>query len=426
MSIKLVGQLEPNPVTGQLTMVMRELPQLPIGDWNLRFKGGPNALLTTPSLCGAYAAMSESTPWSGEPPVTSSSSFDITSGPNGTPCSPSQPFGPTFQAATTTNEAGAYDSLTLHVSRADQEEALGTIAIQTPPAVAEMLAGVPLCEEPRAASGTCPTASRIGTVEAEAGPGPDPSHLGGTVYLTGSYGGSSQSLSIVLQVHPDPLELVPVVLRATEQIDAGTGRMDIVSDPLPTIVDGVRLQLKTFALQLERGEFRPSPDGCEPLTVTGAITSVGGISVPISADPLGEAQCKPPQVSPPAQFATVRLARARIVATTGEATVELTCTGTVACSGKLTLTVKGKTRKGRKMRTAMTTIATADFSVLPGKTTDIKLKLDARGRALLRKDRGLKDAVLTVLKSSPAPSKTFTENVRLVRERTAKRGRGRR
>jgi hypothetical protein len=420
VSIKLGGQLESNPLTGQLTMAMRELPRLPISDWKLRFYGGPNALLATPSSCGAYTTTSELTPWSGESSASRSSSFDITSGANGTPCSASQSFGPTFQAASTTNQAGAYDSLTLLVSRADQEEALGTIAIQAPPAVAEMLAGIPPCGEPQAAQGTCSTASEIGAVTAEAGSGPDPSHLSGAVYLTGPYRGSSQGLSIVLPVDPGPFELGTVVVRATEQIDAGTGRMDIVVDPLPTIVDGIRLRLKTFVLQLDRGEFRPKPDGCEPLTVTGTITSVGGSAVAVSTDPLGQAQCNPPRVPPPASTATLRLARTRITTTKGEATVELTCTGTVACGGKLTLTVKAKTRKGRKSRSATTTIATADFSVPPGKTTDIKLKLDARGRALLRTDRGLLDATLTVLKSSPAPSQTSTDRVRLVQKKVAK------
>ena len=426
VSIKLAGQLESNPVTGQLTMVMRELPQIPISDWNLRFKGGANALLTTPSLCGAYTSTSELTPWSGEPSASQSSSFDITSGANGTPCSASQSFDPTLQATSTTNEAGAYDSLALRVSRADQEEALGKVAIQAPPAVAEMLAGIPPCDEPQAAQGTCPTASKIGVVTAEAGTGPDPSQLSGAVYLTGPYGGSSQGLSIVLPVDPGPLELGTVVVRAAEQIDAGTGRMDIVIDPLPTIVAGIRLQLKTFVLQLDRGEFRPNPDGCEPLTVTGTITSTGGSTVAISTDPLGEAQCHPPQAPPPVgsgeppSTATVRLARVRIITMKGEATVELTCTGTVACSGRLTLRVKARTRKGRKVRSATTTIAIVDFSVPAGKTTDVRVKLDARGRALLRTDRGRVNATLAVLQLSPAPSQTFTEKVQLVREKTAK------
>ncbi len=435
VSIKLVGQLEANPLTGQLTIVMSELPQLSISEWSLRLRGGPNALLTTPASCGAYTAIGELTPWSGESSASQSSTFDITSGANGTPCSAAQSFDPTFQASSTTNQAGAYDSLTLSVSRANQEEALGRIAIQAPPAVAEMLAGIPPCGEPQAAQGMCPTASRIGVVSAEAGSGPDPTHLSGAVYLTGPYGGSSQGLSIVMPIDSGPFELGTVVVRATEQIDAGMGRMGIVTDPLPTIVGGIRLQLKTFVLVLDRGEFRTSPDGCEPLAVTSTITSTGGRSVAISTDPLGESECDPPQAPHPAPAAagsgkplgtaTVR-AHPHIATTKGEATVELTCTGTVACSGKLALKVKARTRKGRRTRSERTTIASGDFSVPPGKTADVRLKLDARGRALLRADHGLLDATLTVLKLSPAPSQTSTDRVHLVQKRLAKAPKARR
>lgn len=40
--IKLAGELDPNPVTGQLTLTLRELPQLPISELHLRFFGAAN------------------------------------------------------------------------------------------------------------------------------------------------------------------------------------------------------------------------------------------------------------------------------------------------------------------------------------------------------------------------------------------------
>jgi hypothetical protein len=101
----------------------------------------------------------------------------------------------------------------------------------------------------------------------------------------------------------------------------------------------------------------------------------------------------------------------------GAATFKLTCKGTDMCRGKLTLTVKPRGR-GRKRGSNTTTIGTATFSIPPGKTTTIKLKLYAGGRALLDAAHGRLSANLTVLKAFPVPSQTHTESVQLV-QRTA-------
>jgi hypothetical protein len=427
--VKLASQLEPNPVTGQLTIVLRELPQLPISGVQLHFFGGERALLTTPATCGLATSTSELTPWSGNTGVMASSAFEVDLGPNGTPCSQSRPFSPTFQAGSTaTGEVDAYGSLTLLVTRADQEAQLGTIAIQAPPAVAQMFAGVPPCGEPQAAQGTCPADSEIGIVAARAGPGPDPASLNGTVYLTGPYGGASQGLSIALPVTSGPFELGTVVVRASEQIDPQSGQMMIASDRLPSVVDGVPLQLKALLLKLDRGEFRIDPDGCEPLTVTGTITSTQGGSVKIPTEPLGASAspCPPhqsslPAATPPAgdvsSSGSVSLAGTRITTSRGEATIKLRCAGVSTCHGKLTLTSK---TRGKKRRSRTTTIGTAAFSVPPGKTAAIALRLNPAGRTLLSADHGRLSAALIILKSSPAPSQTHTENVHLVRQLTAK------
>ena len=90
--VRLAGQLEPNPVTGQLTIVLRELPQLPISALELHFFGGERALLSTPPVCGLATSTSVLTPWSGSVGVTTSSAFDINMGMDGTACSAVQPF----------------------------------------------------------------------------------------------------------------------------------------------------------------------------------------------------------------------------------------------------------------------------------------------------------------------------------------------
>jgi hypothetical protein len=431
--IKLAGQMQANQVTGQLTIILRELPQLPISGLELHFFGGARALLSTPPTCGLATTTSTLTPSSGGAAVLASSSFEINSGANGTPCSDPLPFNPTFQATTTTNETGAYDSLKFLVTRADQEEQLSKIAIQAPPAVQEMFTGVPPCVEPQAAQGTCPASSGVGTVVLAVGSGPDPYYLSGGVYLTGAYRGASQGLEIVVPFNAGPFELGTVVARATEQINSQTGQMTIRSDPLPVIVDGIPLRLKGLALQLDRGEFELNPNNCEPPAITGTLTSTQGSSVAISTDPLGTSstQCNPPQtavsvptasgVSP--STGSVSLDSPRITTTSGgKAAVKLTCTGTAICRGKLTLTVKTRGRGKKKTRSETTTIGTVTFSISPGKTAIVKVELNRAGRALLSAGHGRLSASLAILELAPSPESTEVKNVRLVQRKVHGQG----
>jgi hypothetical protein len=431
LRVKAAGQLAPDPGTGRLKIMLGELPQLPISGWKLRFFGGAGALLSTPSVCGLVRSTGELTSWSGSTGATVFSAFEVDSGPNGASCQ-TQPFSPAFQSGTTTaGETDSYGSLTLLVSRTAQEEQLGTIAIQAPPAFQEMFAGVPACGEPQAADGTCPAASEIGNFAARAGPGPRQVGLNGAVYLTGPYGGASHGLSIVLPVDPGPFELGTVVVRASEQIDPQTGRMTILTDRLPSIVDGVPLQLTAILLHFDRGEFRVAPDGCESLTVTGTITGAQGSSVAIATEPLGvpSSSCPPQAALPPVAIPAggksatggVLLDGIRVATTaSGEAAVELACAGTERCSGKLTLMAKSRSKKGRKAK--LQTIGRAVFSIAPGKTATSKLKLNAAGRALLKTDHGRFSASLAVLELAPGHRGTKSETVQIMKQMTPRRG----
>jgi hypothetical protein len=109
-----------------------------------------------------------------------------------------------------------------------------------------------------------------------------------------------------------------------------------------------------------------------------------------------------------------------MVNTSGKATVKLTCTGTGTCTGKLSLTSKVPLRKGKRAKTKTETLGTAGFSISRGKTASVEVPLNAAGRTLLGAAHGHLGAVLTILKSSPVPVQTATENVRLVQLKAAK------
>jgi hypothetical protein len=104
----------------------------------------------------------------------------------------------------------------------------------------------------------------------------------------------------------------------------------------------------------------------------------------------------------------------------GKASVKLACTGTVPCTGKLTLMVTSKDKGKHAKHTKAETIGTAAFSIPAGKTGVVTIKLTAAGRALLKAGHGKLSANLTILKSSPAPASTKRESVQLVQKQATK------
>ena len=157
------------------------------------------------------------------------------------------------------------------------------------------------------------------------------------------------------------------------------------------------------------------------------------LSVPVVAPPPTSTSTSPPAstttaasggvLGATAASGSVSLAGSTItVQRSGEAQVKLACASTTTCSGKLTLTAKVTTRKGKKKQTKTQTIGTATFSIPAGKTVTIKLKLNGTGRALLSAAHGRLGATLTILKTSPAPSNTQTKSVHLAQQKATKKG----
>jgi hypothetical protein len=193
-------------------------------------------------------------------------------------------FSPDFTAGTTNNEAGAFAPFSVSVSRPDGDQMVGAVSVTAPPGVAGMLPQVPLCGEPQAAQGLCPAASLIGHVTVVAGPGPFPVTVdGGQVFLTGPYRGAPFGLSIVVPAVAGPFNLGNVVVRAAVDVDPHTAQVTVVSGPLPTIVQGIPLQVRAVDVHLDRSGFVFNPTNCAPLAATGTIASAEGASAAVSS-----------------------------------------------------------------------------------------------------------------------------------------------
>ena len=283
---------------GQIRTTFANNPQLPFSELKLELKEGARAPLTTPQTCGTYTTESSLTPWSAPesgPAATPSSRFQISSGPNGEPCAP-QGFAPSFSAGTVSNQAGAFSPFTVTLSRTDADQDLAGLAVTMPPGLLGMLSRVQLCPEPQAREGTCPAASEIGHVTVGAGPGPDPVYVPQAgkpqdpVYLTGPYKGAPFGLSVVVPAEAGPFNLETVVVRAAITVDPHTGQVTITSDPLPTILQGVPLQVKAINVTVDRSGFIFNPTNCDRLNVTGTVASTQGAQAGV-ASPFQAAGC---------------------------------------------------------------------------------------------------------------------------------------
>jgi hypothetical protein len=298
--VKLPGEVSLNAGSGQITASFLNSPQLPFEDAELHFFGGDRAPLSTPAFCsgtsahpGPYTTEATFTPWSGNEPVTSTSSFEITSGPNGGPCpGASLPFTPSFNAETTNINAGAFSPLQTTITREDGQQNIQALQLHFPPGLSGVLAGVKLCGEAEANAGTCGPASLIGSTIVSVGLGANPFTVtGGKVYLTGPYEGAPFGLSIVNPAVAGPFNLGQVIVRAKVEVNPITAALTVTTDnsgpyKIPSILDGIPLQIKHVNVTIEgvggNNKFTFNPTNCSPTAVTGTASSTEGASAPVS------------------------------------------------------------------------------------------------------------------------------------------------
>ena len=184
-------------------------------------------------------------------------------------------------------QAGAFSPFTLTMTRPDADQELGGVEMRMPPGLLGDLSGVKLCEEPQAALGTCGPESEIGSTVVSAGLGNDPVTVtGGKVYITTAYGGGNYGLSIVNPAKAGPFVLEegrPVIVRAAIFVDPHTAALRVISGAVPTILDGIPLQLQHINVTIEREKFTFNPTNCEAMKLTGVLSSSQGASAAVSS-----------------------------------------------------------------------------------------------------------------------------------------------
>jgi hypothetical protein len=285
ITVKVQGTASINQQTGQITATFADNPQLPFNELKLTLGGGERAALANPRTCGPATTTADLTPWSAPftPDATPSYSFNVTG------CSAPR-FAPSFHAGVTNLQAGAFTPFTLGFGRSDADDFLNGIRTQLPPGLLGMLSSVQRCGEPQASQGTCGPQSLIGHVQVLTGPGGDPFLVtGGQVFITGPYNGAPYGLSIVVPAAAGPYTLSgttgqgTVVVRAQINVDPHTAALTVTSDPLPTRLDGIPLQLKVVNVTIDRPGFMFNPTSCNPMAIGATETSDQGATAAISA-----------------------------------------------------------------------------------------------------------------------------------------------
>lgn len=296
--LKQPVEVTADPAGGRLVARADDFPQVPFSHLRLHFRQGERALLTSPPSCGDYSTEVSLSPRS-EPGrvVTRQSSFRTGHGLGGAPCPAdgiARPFAPTLRAGALNPFAGTAGPFVLKMTRESGSQPIGRVQVRLPAGVSGMVAGVPRCPDSELArfqrdpdglparGPSCPGAE-VGTVTVGAGAGGIPFYLGGRAYLAGPYEGAPLSLAVVVPAVGGPYDLGTVVVRVALHVDRRTAQVGAVSDPIPTILAGVPLNVRSIALNLDRPGFVRTPTSCKETSISGTATSLLGRSAPLSA-----------------------------------------------------------------------------------------------------------------------------------------------
>jgi len=294
--VKQPLEVIPDPLTGQLTTVAEDMPQLPFSHFRLHFREGARSPLASPPACGTYEAKAVLTPWAGGPPTTTTSAFEIITGPGGGPCPTGglPPFRPGLIAGTLNNAAGRFSPFNVRLHRTDSEQEFTRFSIKLPPGIVGILAGIPYCSEAgiakaksrtgplggaeELANPSCPAASEIGHTLVGAGVGSALAYAPGKIYLAGPYKGTAFSLVAITAGVVGPFDIGTVVVRQGFKIDRETAEVFIdatESDPIPHIIKGVPVHARDIRAYVDRSKFVFNPTSCERTSTASTLLGSG-------------------------------------------------------------------------------------------------------------------------------------------------------
>jgi hypothetical protein len=292
VNVRLKGQIFPNLQTGQVTVVVEENPQATFSEFIVHITGGPRGALTTPNTCGPNKTTSDLTPWTENGDAHPSGEFNLTSAPGGGPCPKTlaeRPFNLTYSAGPQGSKAGAFSPFEFHLSRPDGAQEIRQINVNLPPGMIAKLKGAEYCPQAKIdaatansgvaeqASPSCPANSQVGTFSTDVGSGSVPFRTTGKAYLAGPYKGAPISMVFVTPAVAGPYDLGTVVVRVAINVNPETAEVHAVSDPIPFVFGGVKLDIRSIDVSINRSKFTLNPTTCRSaFPVASSIFGGGG------------------------------------------------------------------------------------------------------------------------------------------------------
>lgn len=278
---KFLGDLVPDPKTGRLTAVFRDLPQLPFNEYGIHLFASDRGVLATPTRCGIYITETDLFPWNDLlPDQRARFGVAISQAPNGNSCPPQKrPFKPRLEAGTSNSQAGGFSDFHLKLDRDDGDQFLGDLNFTMPPGLTGSLKGLTTCPDSAVAaaiansgraeqtSPSCPSSSQLGTTNVAAGPGSHPFHAFGDIYLAGPTKGAPLSLVAITPALAGPYDYGVVVVRVAINVDKSDAHVIATSEKVPAIIGGVPIRMRSIEVNLDKPNFIINPTSCDPMSV---------------------------------------------------------------------------------------------------------------------------------------------------------------
>lgn len=295
--VKIPGEVKIEP-NGQIVSTFAQNPQVPFESLKLHFNSGNRASLINPPTCGKYGIQAALSPWANpDEAVTSTSSFAVSSGAGGSACPNPPQLRPKFAAGVTNPIAGSTSSFQMGLSRDEGTERFSGLDLTLPPGLSAYLKGIPMCPDatlasiPTAegtgaaelASPSCPAQSRLGSVSVGVGGGSNPFYVNtAKAYLAGPYKGAPLSIAVVAPAVAGPFDLGNVVIRNGAYVNPKTAQITVKSDPIPTVLHGIPLNVRDIRIDIDRPSFMLAPTNCEAMSLSAQVQGEKGGSAAAS------------------------------------------------------------------------------------------------------------------------------------------------
>ncbi|MBO9532517.1 MAG: hypothetical protein J7513_06050 [Solirubrobacteraceae bacterium] len=268
--VKLVGKLTVDD-QNRIVTTLDDLPEVPVTEFKLTFRGGDQAAVVTPPTCGttqgALAAYAFNKPGSAS---NKTADYKVDSD-----CDAVGAKSAALAFVGANPNAGQYGAFTTTINRPDRSARLSRAVVNLPPGEVANLKGVPECLQADAAQSKCPASSLVGTVTSLAGVGPAPYRATGQVYLTNRSEGAAAGVSLHVPVKFGEVYLGDLNVPGRIEIREDLGLR--FSADIPERFKGIPLNIREFSVSLDRKDFGLNPTSCAPLSTTSQVTSGGTV-----------------------------------------------------------------------------------------------------------------------------------------------------